>query len=328
MEKRTLVVEILKRDETLIERHKVSSFPVSIGRAYDNDIIIADKYVCPKHLSLEIDEENNIKICNQSETNGTLELPLESRIDSVTFTGITTVRAGDTFIRLIDPSIGVEKALPKKRTQSLYIDHKPIWWGYGIISLILYSVLRVGVFRYLSYQDKDNTAVDTLVLTLAIYIPMFIIWAGGWAILSKLVTKRANFTKHLFVVLIVTASYSAIYYLLKVAEYSFGYFSITYLGSFLLLPALLILSAEHLRYATNMSRKRRWASCSVVIAFIGVLAAVYTYSQSFEFNNAPPTQLNIKPSYLQLSHEKSIEQFASSIFVLNDSLVTELNSQE
>ena len=50
-------LEIEDRQGHVVERVRITSVPVSVGRAYDNDVILADAYVCPYHLCLHIDEE-------------------------------------------------------------------------------------------------------------------------------------------------------------------------------------------------------------------------------------------------------------------------------
>ncbi len=50
--------------------HKVDSFPISIGRAFDNDVILQDVTISPHHLVIE-EEDNKLYLHNLSTENGT-----------------------------------------------------------------------------------------------------------------------------------------------------------------------------------------------------------------------------------------------------------------
>ena len=42
-------IEILDSKGNVVERTRIDSFPIHIGRAYSNEVVIDDAYVCPAH---------------------------------------------------------------------------------------------------------------------------------------------------------------------------------------------------------------------------------------------------------------------------------------
>ena len=48
-------IEILDGKGNVLERTAVESFPVNIGRAYTNQVIVTDPHVCPMHLTIAPD---------------------------------------------------------------------------------------------------------------------------------------------------------------------------------------------------------------------------------------------------------------------------------
>lgn len=64
-----IVLEVQKRG--LNQYHKLEQFPVTVGRALDNDIILSDGSVSPHHLRLELEESGELYLHNLSEENGT-----------------------------------------------------------------------------------------------------------------------------------------------------------------------------------------------------------------------------------------------------------------
>ncbi|MGH8034521.1 MAG: FHA domain-containing protein, partial [Lysobacterales bacterium] len=49
------VIEVLNRSGQVVQRLAWNGRKLSIGRAYDNDVIVDDRYVCPHHLELAQD---------------------------------------------------------------------------------------------------------------------------------------------------------------------------------------------------------------------------------------------------------------------------------
>lgn len=64
-----LVLEVHTR--SLNQYHKLERFPVRVGRALDNDIILSDAAISPHHLLLERDEAGQVFVQNLSQENGT-----------------------------------------------------------------------------------------------------------------------------------------------------------------------------------------------------------------------------------------------------------------
>lgn len=62
------VLEIQTR--SLNHYHRLTRFPVRIGRALDNDIILSDSTVSSHHLEIDLDDKEQLVIRNVSEENG------------------------------------------------------------------------------------------------------------------------------------------------------------------------------------------------------------------------------------------------------------------
>ncbi|HEY2921351.1 MAG TPA: FHA domain-containing protein, partial [Candidatus Binatia bacterium] len=63
-------VEVLDAKGNVTERVPVDSFPVQVGRAYSNQVVINDPYVCPVHLAIERDEDDRLIARDLDSVNG------------------------------------------------------------------------------------------------------------------------------------------------------------------------------------------------------------------------------------------------------------------
>jgi len=65
-----LVIEVLDNLRKCKERKIYSSFPVTLGRSYNSDLILSDSSVCPSHVEIDFDSENNIIVKDLNSVNG------------------------------------------------------------------------------------------------------------------------------------------------------------------------------------------------------------------------------------------------------------------
>ena len=63
-------IEILDSKGFVIDRVPIESFPIRIGRAYSNDVILADPYVCPVHLEVALNEHGQLTARDLGSING------------------------------------------------------------------------------------------------------------------------------------------------------------------------------------------------------------------------------------------------------------------
>src|SRR5213079_2538659 len=68
-------VELFDRRGRLLARHRIERWPVTIGRAYSNDIIVDDPYVCPNHLRLVRNGDEGIVAEDLGSVNGVRSEP-------------------------------------------------------------------------------------------------------------------------------------------------------------------------------------------------------------------------------------------------------------
>ncbi len=65
-----VIVEVLNKQQKVIERHKFLQQQVKLGRAFDNDVILFNKHVCPYHATLQQDQAGQWWLEDLSSVNG------------------------------------------------------------------------------------------------------------------------------------------------------------------------------------------------------------------------------------------------------------------
>ena len=219
--------------------HKINSFPASIGRAFDNDIILSDPSVSPHHLVID-EDENGYKLHNISNENGTL---LNKQLMDEVATAIklpVSVNLGDLKGRVLSHKTAVEPTRIKSLSTGLFhfLSH-PFW----VSSLFLITLAFIFIDRYQSIPLKRDLFFyfNQLFPTLLIMLGITLIIGS----ISRLSTHRWE----IFSALGIASLFFFIPLVLDYLGHFFNYLLtsdlpasiFTHIAHFLVLPALLML---------------------------------------------------------------------------------------
>jgi hypothetical protein len=150
--------------------HKINSFPASIGRAFDNDIILSDPSVSPHHLEID-EDENGYMLRNISDENGTLlnKHPMDSLVTAIKLPAV--VNLGDLKGRVLSHKTAVEPTRIKPQSKGLFhFLSNPLW----VSSLFFITLAFIFIDRYQSIPLKRdllfyfNQLFPTLLIMLGI----------------------------------------------------------------------------------------------------------------------------------------------------------------
>jgi len=191
------LVELLDRDGQVRQAITVPAWPLRIGRALDNQVVLSDPHVAATHLSIERGAHalefvvgaarNGVQVGKKRLRPGEASL---LPIDAEPFE--LTVGRARLRLRLPDQPLAAE--LPLALAAPLLHRLRPIVIGALVLLLAL-------VFN--TYLDTDpdgfGRAVGSTLLAATVGAA---IWCSAWALLSKTFTRQAHFGWHLRVFLL------------------------------------------------------------------------------------------------------------------------------
>jgi hypothetical protein len=186
-----IFVEVLDRRHQASARTRLSAFPATIGRAYENDVLLDDRYVDPVHARLVLQDDGTIVLEDTGSRNGIRDAATGDAIGSVAVRSGMVVRLGDTRLRLVEPGHPVPAALrePRVGNLALALRRPGLAW-----SVVLAGVLVLGVGGWLGSVGSE-WATDLAVGVVAAML-LLALWAGAWAFASRVFTGHARFTAH------------------------------------------------------------------------------------------------------------------------------------
>ena len=255
-------VDILDRDGQVRQTLPVATWPLRVGRALDNDLVLGDPHVAPHHFTIAPGEAglmldvantvNGVQFGSKRLRRGE-QLALSPDGDAI------ELGVGRTRLRVRLPGQALAPELALAPTTSLKRRATPV----AVVALLL-----IASVLFVSYLANDPEtfarAAGSTLLSATVGIAL---WCGVWALLSKLFTRQAHFGWHLRVALFAGLTLMALDALPALIAFAFSWPAVT---DFSFIAEIAVISTAlyfHL-LAVEPARHRvlKWAAftCGVV----------------------------------------------------------------
>ncbi|WP_315756733.1 MULTISPECIES: FHA domain-containing protein [unclassified Bradyrhizobium] len=267
-------IEILSKHRDVAGRFRVDATEISIGRGYDNHVILDDPYVAARHVRIFRDGEGRLVAEDLGSANGLFLDRGKSRKPQLVLDGIKPIRIGQTLLRIRDAGHAVE---PERLAGSER-------GALPIIAAIALGVVLLAINALMTWfaQTTEAHLSDYLVPTLTM-IGVVVAWVGVWALLARLFSGRSHFLRHLLIAqagLIAFWIYSEFAQIASFALTWTAVFTYGYVVSWIVLAATCFL---HLR---EVGRTHMLAKGMVVGLLLVVAIAVQTVQRSEALANS------------------------------------------
>jgi FHA domain-containing protein len=186
-------VEFLSRNRDVVSRIRVAGEAATIGRGYDNDVIVDDPYVAARHLYVARNEAGELIARDLDSANGTFLDGDKSRITQTVIDGAKPIRIGQTLLRLRTSDYTVEperKALGER----------------GALPAVMMAALTVVVFGFIALTvwlaQTGEPRLSNYLTPLLTMAGLVLVWVGIWALVSRLLAGRSQFSRNLTIALV------------------------------------------------------------------------------------------------------------------------------
>lgn len=313
---RHLIVEIANKEGVRIERITLDGSNLSVGRAWESDLIIRDKFVDPQHLSLSLDPEGQIQINDVSTTNGTKLAGKHVRgvVTSYCLGDVLTI--GDTNLTLFDTQTSV--APTSFRSKWFLMAQR----FSSIKALTVLTVFALFIQVAQSYsRSSEPFKTDSIIVTAFGALMLLLVWSLVLGFVAKLIRAESNF-KPLWALgclaIIITNVLTAILLIVQfnLQDIDLGQaLAIVVFGVFIVWLLVGIFS-----YTTHFQSRSKWI-CSLCVA-----VGLYGASESDEFLKEPhqrwssstqTEQSTLPPAFL-FSQGVSVDEYLNDVESLFD----------
>ena len=306
-----LIVEVLDpRTGEVRVRRRLDAGPVTLGRGYDNDIVLDDAYADARHARIVSDETGALVIEDLGSVNALFRPgPGGARQTRVVVHPDLEVRVGRTRLRFRDSDAPLPPALPDLPTSAGRMP-RPRWVGtwWGQLGVTVVATAALGWIAWLgNYTASPGSEVASTTLGILLIAAL---WAGIWAVASRIVVQRFRFLGHLAVVSAMTLGG---FVLVAADEWVTFLFPdsawknlLAGVAGFFMIATLV---AGHLALSSTMPRHRRWTAGFVTCAVLFAIGAVFTLVEDQSFSDVPAFSATLKPFPARWLPTATVEEF-------------------
>ena len=317
-----VIIELISRSKRVIEQHRYTGASVTIGRAYDNDLIISDPHLSQHHAVLTDLGEDGWWLEDLNSENGIYTRKHQRIHTRAKVASGDEIILGKSHLRIFDRLHEVPAALSMNPVEKII---QPLSRT-GNAMLFILVILAVSAINgyldmYMEFKVRYLFADSIGLLLLGMG------WALLWALIGRVMRHDTRFLVQLVIsmaYLLCVIIYSACMDLLAFNSGSKNAaFIIGGIGHFLLFSSLLWLN---LYIAISQSDNRRLLVASGMSLSVVSLLLLYYYINISEFSGQPDYVHFLKPPALQWFSPVTTETFlrdAEVIFVYTSDQLSE-----
>lgn len=289
-----LILERLdaRRNEVL-RRMVLDRTPITIGRALDNDLVLDDPHVDAHHARIIAAEDGLLVLEDLGSVNG-IDVPGTGRETRVTLGAGASVRLGRTPLRVRDRAEAVVPAIPLAAANSSATPAARLTDIRWQLALIVVVLLNSADSAWIGTSTNEGMT-ETLAVVVAL-VALLALWAGAWAIVGKIITRRADFLTHVAIAALATLVLAVAAIVRSWAEFLVPAAgpTLTTLVGIVTVVVLAVNLYQHLSYATNLTSRARITGVVSVVGGIALLIGAFVAVADDAFTDIPKFLYGIK----------------------------------
>ncbi len=314
----TVIVEILDRFGKIKERHRIDKFPCTIGRGYQNTIILDDPYISPQHLVIS-NKNDSLVIKDTDSRNGLFSLQPFSKQSEILIKDDTRIRVGHTDLRFRFTNHKIRDTIEERDKPSQI----SMLLTSGFILPVVWIVFIAAMAANNYIEDTSNITLQRLLSDVYPIMIFLVLWALGWSIISKIVTHRFYFAFHAIWVCCLTLASIVIDNFANYYEFSFAVTgSADFINLVMDIVVTTILFYGHLHYSTSLSPARAKKMALVSAVVILGLVELGSLLRSPEFSNTPEYSGIIRPAFFIMAKKQTLDDFFKDTNMLKQQVDT------
>jgi hypothetical protein len=189
------VLEVIDRDGGVRQSHAVSAWPLRVGRALDNELVLDDAHTAAHHFRIDADESGGAFIEVVDSVNGLRSRAWRLNSGERRAVGDRPIDfvAGRTHFRLRLADHALEAEQPLLGTPAL---------SSGWRRLVPLGAAALAATLFGTWLVTDPDPMLRILASAAITaLGALLVWCGAWTLLSKIFTRQAHFGWHVRVAL-------------------------------------------------------------------------------------------------------------------------------
>lgn len=303
----TLVIQTGTRQGRVAELIRVREGSLSIGRSFENDLVLTDLHVAPRQIEI-VRDGDQWRLSVLDRTNPALHNGKKITEESPIIQSGDRLTIGRTRLSLFSEQHPVEDT--RKLVLSSSLSRESINPLLPIVVLLL-ACLFDAVLTY--FEGSTTLQWEELFSGELLAAVLIVIWAGVWAIAGRIVRHQYHLGLQIIATAAVFLFSSLLGFFAEYVAYPFhSPFVDEVIGWVIFFAILALLLRLNLTVATNIQRT---ALASFVLAglVVVVLYGFYFFDDPEEVQYVPAYSAELKPPGLGYSRSSSLDEYFSEL---------------
>jgi hypothetical protein len=293
-------VETLSRHRDVLSRQRFelgAGGEAFLGRGYDNDVIVDDPFVAPRHLRVFRDETGRLVAEDLGSMNGLFLDHETTKRSRLALDGETPIRIGRTWLRVRDASSPV--APEREEPQAARTWHAVFALTAFLIGLTLFETW---------IEDTGESKLSTYVFPLFLVGAFMLAWTTAWAVIARIFAGFAHFDRHLLIATIGFLAWLLVFPVAEQLAYSFSLTSLSPIEAYGSWIWLAVTSFFHLREIAARHLVLKGAIVGT-LASLGIAGQMVTQAETGNLFGSPVAVTALKPPATRLASPKTMDEF-------------------
>lgn len=302
-----LIFDITDQSGRSHQYRKLCGERLTIGRAWDNDLILSDPTVDPHHAVIEKDAEGRLHITDLGTLNGTSLYRRQRISGSTALQPGEDYQLGKTRVCVYTPDYPVAEAIRiAEMDNSVRRLENPLLLAIAItlVTLVYATEQWLNMFSGFKWQQIANILLVVYGSTIAMTL--------FWVVVGRILRHEIQFRKHLTLILIFVFAQFFVSKLFAFVMFN----TLNFMFSMVLLVVLefgllATMFWFNLYMATNQSNLQRIRTATMIATVMIALSLYTEISVRTEFTDVPDYVRVLAPSMLHFGSNVSEEDFVS-----------------
>jgi len=308
-----LVVQISHKHHQRFERISLSSNkgPLSIGRGWNNDIVLQDSYIDADHLTLSLNDDGSLVLTDCTSVNGSLLNGKPVQQGGQEYRLGEEIQIGDTTLTIVDVATAVDPAVIRSG-----------WFGLrnhfssfsSFVGLTVFTLLLVTLWSW-AFSNKPYDLAEAAVSIFSSLL-LLLIWAMFFGFISKLVRGQSNFRMHWGLICLVSIFSVFVGSMLSIFRFNLQSIVVGQAVSsivYFVIGALFVFAT--LSYSTYLSSRSKWmwSALSMLVIFGTIYSDSFLKKDHERWTAQTETEQATFPNVLLAREPVSLDQYFDDV---------------
>lgn len=300
-----LTIELVGRGNRHFDLQQVSGERITLGRGFDNDIVLSDPHVCAHHAVIETNESGELLLKDLDSVNGTFTKKHQPVGKSCVVSSGDEFIIGKTHIRIYQRDHAVPPSIQLSWVEQLaHTAGGPLFTG----GMCLFAILMSVFFQY-THEIKEFHTGRELITAVGVLL-LITIWPVSWMLFARAKKHDAHFMAQLSATLVFIILFRLIQTSDEWLAFHFGAslgLDLIRVSLYILLALLLIWLNYYL--AVFQTSRNRWVYSISLTILLTSFAYVASTFDAGRFKSRPEYNATLYPPSLSVYSTQTVDEY-------------------